>query len=299
MTAIPSRALTLAGLFWLAGTATALAADPRGVWIDHTGRGAVEITECGNRLCGRIVWVKSKGHAEGCNVQVIGNARPVGGGKWDGGWILDPEENRKYDVELTPLGRDRMRVLGYLGIKMFGETMTWRRAPGDLERCDKAKPKATNASAPPPPAPTSPPSAPLAAAQVASPPAASPPAAPGRAIPTSAGSASAPAPGPASPPAPAAREEARAPSPPEPAGATAQAPAGPQERAPAGAVETSPPPVAAAPEPEPRSSGSRRGGPERALVEALGSLFEEKERSGGSRECKVRIPDFATLSFPC
>ena len=31
---------------------------PLGVWIDHTGRGAVEITDCGGKLCGRIVWVK-------------------------------------------------------------------------------------------------------------------------------------------------------------------------------------------------------------------------------------------------
>ena len=30
-----------------------------GVWIDHTGRGAVEITECnGNKLCGHVAWVK-------------------------------------------------------------------------------------------------------------------------------------------------------------------------------------------------------------------------------------------------
>ena len=30
---------------------------PLGVWIDHTGRGAVEITDCGGALCGKVVWV--------------------------------------------------------------------------------------------------------------------------------------------------------------------------------------------------------------------------------------------------
>src|SRR4029077_14920970 len=36
----------------------AAASGPTGVWIDHTGRGAVEIFECAGGLCGRIVWLK-------------------------------------------------------------------------------------------------------------------------------------------------------------------------------------------------------------------------------------------------
>ena len=56
----------------LAASSTAISASsPIGVWIDHTGRGAVEITDCGGKLCGRIVWVKDPAHNEGCNFQVI------------------------------------------------------------------------------------------------------------------------------------------------------------------------------------------------------------------------------------
>lgn len=119
-----------------AGAATAEAASPVGTWIDHTGRGAVEITQCGNAMCGKVVWVKSAADKEGCNIQVIGNVKPVGA-KWDGGWIYDPEKGEKYDVELTPVGDNKLKVLGYLGMKMFGETMMWTRAPANLDRCDR------------------------------------------------------------------------------------------------------------------------------------------------------------------
>jgi uncharacterized protein (DUF2147 family) len=118
-----------------AATAASASGEPTGVWIDHTGRGAVEITNCGGSLCGRVVWLKDTAHNETCGKQVIGNVKPVGGGKWDNGWIYDVDEDRRYDVEITPMG-DRLKVMGYMGNKFLSETMTWRRAPADLKRCD-------------------------------------------------------------------------------------------------------------------------------------------------------------------
>ncbi len=43
----------------LLGASPALAAnDPLGVWVNDTGRGAIEIKDCGGKLCGHVVWVK-------------------------------------------------------------------------------------------------------------------------------------------------------------------------------------------------------------------------------------------------
>ena len=53
----------------------AAASGPTGVWIDHTGRGAVEIFECAGGLCGRIVWLKDAGNKSVCGTQIIGNAK--------------------------------------------------------------------------------------------------------------------------------------------------------------------------------------------------------------------------------
>ena len=144
----PKLAIALATLAAIAGPAGAQSS-PTGIWIDHTGRGAVEITECGANLCGRLVWLKDKANKKGCGVQIIGNARPVGKDTWDGGWILDPEKNAKYSVELKPIGADKLRVLGYMGSKLFSETMIWKRATTDLERCD-ATPTTTALPKPPP-----------------------------------------------------------------------------------------------------------------------------------------------------
>ncbi|MGD9803546.1 MAG: DUF2147 domain-containing protein [Hyphomicrobiaceae bacterium] len=133
---IKRLALAAALVTMAAATATPSAAnEATGVWLDHTGRGAVEITNCGSGLCGRIVWLKNASHGSACGTQVIGNVKAVGGGKWDNGWIYDPEANERYSVEITPLSGNRLKVMGYMGSKMLSETMTWRRAPADLKRC--------------------------------------------------------------------------------------------------------------------------------------------------------------------
>jgi len=119
-----------------------------GVWIDHTGRGGVEISECEANLCGRIVWLKDAANNKGCGIQVIGNAKPLGKGTWDGGWIYDPEKNAKYSVELKSVGPDKLRVMGYMGSKLFSETMIWKRAPADLTRCNGPEPGLVATSAP-------------------------------------------------------------------------------------------------------------------------------------------------------
>ena len=111
MIAIIKRAIGPLVISLAATCSPALASSPTGLWYDHTGRGAVEITDCNGKLCGRIVWVKDANHKEGCGFQIIGDVKPVAGGKWDGGWIIDPEKDpkHKYDVEITPQG-DKLKV---------------------------------------------------------------------------------------------------------------------------------------------------------------------------------------------
>ena len=113
----------------------ASAADPTGIWINDTGRGAIEIKACGNALCGNVVWVKDTTDVKGCGKQIIGNVVPTGGGLWDNGWIYSPERGRKYNVELKPLANGTLRVTGYAGMRFLSKTMIWTRAPADLQLC--------------------------------------------------------------------------------------------------------------------------------------------------------------------
>ena len=138
-------------------------ADIAGVWIDHTGRGAVEIAPCGNggRLCGHIFWLQSVVDERGrpltdhknpdtkkrgkpmCGTQILGELNRVGqtssGGVWGSGWIYNPEDGENFDVEVKLLAPDRLSVMGYAGFKFLSETYTWKRASASVARCGPAR----------------------------------------------------------------------------------------------------------------------------------------------------------------
>jgi uncharacterized protein (DUF2147 family) len=141
------------------------ASDPKGVWLDDSGRGAIEIKSCGAALCGYVVAVKSASDTKGCGKQIIGEAQASGGGLWNNGWIYSPERRKNYDVELKPLSDGTLRVVGYAGTKLFSRTMIWTRAPADLKRCDVVEAKAPEATAQSSgPQPVAPPTATIPAA---------------------------------------------------------------------------------------------------------------------------------------
>jgi uncharacterized protein (DUF2147 family) len=118
--------------------------DVSGVWIDHTGQGAVEIGPCGNpggsRICGRVVWLKDPEHKSVsgkriCGTQVLGDLRHDAANTWEEGWIYNPEDEERFSASLQLANADTLMVTGYLGVKFLGETFTWTRATTSLERC--------------------------------------------------------------------------------------------------------------------------------------------------------------------
>ncbi|MEO8420692.1 MAG: DUF2147 domain-containing protein [Hyphomicrobium sp.] len=116
------------------GAAAFAQESPIGVWIDHTGRGAVEIVDCGGNLCGKVVWIADGVNPKGCGLQILGDVKPMGDGTFDEGWIYDPDKDAKFDVEIVPQG-NKLKIVGYAGVKLFSQTFTWTKAPNDLERC--------------------------------------------------------------------------------------------------------------------------------------------------------------------
>ena len=146
-------------------------AGPHGVWIDHTGRGAVEIAPCAPAaatagaapapaesvsLCGRIFWLQNPNDEKGqplrdtlnkntakrggpiCGLQIIGDVKPQTNGTWDKGWIYDPEQGSSFDVEITLRTPETLQIKGYLGVKFLSETYVWRRAKQAPPQCTGA-----------------------------------------------------------------------------------------------------------------------------------------------------------------
>jgi uncharacterized protein (DUF2147 family) len=153
--AVALAATALATVFAgpLANPLGAQTGDVTGVWIDHTGRGAIEITRCGTAICGNIVWLEQPNASNGrpltdgnnpnaalknrpiCGLQVIGDARPKGNGSFVDGWIYNPEDGGRFSLDVTPLAPDRLQIHGFLGVRFLGEKHQWRRAPAGQPRC--------------------------------------------------------------------------------------------------------------------------------------------------------------------
>lgn len=125
-----------------------------GIWYDDTKRGAVEISQCGDKLCGHVVWLvkpladdgrpiwdkynsdPAKQNRPVCGLQVIGNLARKSDGTLDDGWIYDPKVGSTYSVAINVVNPDELHVRGYLMFKLTGKSLTWTRAPADLGRCD-------------------------------------------------------------------------------------------------------------------------------------------------------------------
>lgn len=159
-----ATALLLATAFGTMGAAeaqgpaaAAIPPDVVGIWIDHTQQGAVEIKPCDGKLCGYVVWMQKQTDDKGkpvtdaqnpdaakrktplCGLQIIGDVAPSKSGNgFENGWIYNPDDGVRYDVDVKPGGRDRLTVHGFAGLRFLGETFTWTRAPNTLERCRTA-----------------------------------------------------------------------------------------------------------------------------------------------------------------
>lgn len=145
---IPARCLSaFAAVFCLACGGSAFAdsgADPRGVWLTPGGNSHVEIAPCGDKLCGRIVWLKKPKNAKGLPLRDARNAekalrsRPILGlplltgfpqeptdGVWDDGKIYSPKTGKTFRSEMEMNDRDTLKVSGCKWIRC--KSQIWKR----------------------------------------------------------------------------------------------------------------------------------------------------------------------------
>lgn len=133
------------------------AATPIGLWYAEGGAAQVEISQCGNTLCGRVVWLRSPLEENGCTLQDHHNPdttlrnRPVLGleilhglspnsgneGEWRGGTIYDPSNGKTYSCRLTMDSDHRLHLCGYVGIPLIGRTTIWVRVGTETQQCQQ------------------------------------------------------------------------------------------------------------------------------------------------------------------
>lgn len=134
-------ACTVAGI---AQTHQASAEVPKGVWLIK-GEAAVEIFECNNLLCGRILWLEAPRDSLGqlkrdkknpnsalrqrelCGLIVLWGLRSTTPNRWDDGWFYYPDSGRTYNAKLELTSSDALVAHFYLGTSVVGETKTLSR----------------------------------------------------------------------------------------------------------------------------------------------------------------------------
>jgi uncharacterized protein (DUF2147 family) len=144
--------LLLLALLGLGGAAAAADPPVAGRWLSESGSGVIAIANCGAELCGKIVWLKEPIRDGGpavdrrnpdpalrtrpiCGLPMLGGFHESDPGRWTDGWIYSPENGKTYRATLS-LGADgKLKLRGYVGIPLFGETQIWTRADPGLKAC--------------------------------------------------------------------------------------------------------------------------------------------------------------------
>jgi len=103
----------------------AVASPVDGTWIiDDLG---LDLFDCQNLVCGRIVWIKDPHRRPSqCGRTIIWGLGMAGPSEWTGGSILDPDDGTTYQLaaKLQPDGALRARI--YKGIQLLGRTKILR-----------------------------------------------------------------------------------------------------------------------------------------------------------------------------
>jgi uncharacterized protein (DUF2147 family) len=136
--------------------ASAFAANPSditGTWFNQDKDAKIEIFQCGNDFCGKIVWLKEPTYPAGSKegtpgtpkvdtknpdashrkdplmgMQIVSGLQPAGNGQWKNGKIYDPDSGKTYSAKATLASPDELDLRGFIGVSLLGRTEKWTRA---------------------------------------------------------------------------------------------------------------------------------------------------------------------------
>jgi uncharacterized protein (DUF2147 family) len=143
--------LGVLGFSLSAAAQTPAPATPLGRWLSEAKRGVVEIYPCGDRLCGKLVWLiepmrrgapalddqnpdPALRQRPTCGLTILGDFRQTEPQRWGDGWIYDPDSGKTYHATMALEG-ETLRLRGYVGIPLFGETQSWTRPDPSYGSC--------------------------------------------------------------------------------------------------------------------------------------------------------------------
>ena len=150
-------ALSLTSALSPSAFAGSVADDIHGLWINNKDVGkqkfAVMIEDCGNKLCGRLYWLKKPLSASGlpkrdkhnpnealrdrplCGLQILTGFQYAGDSTWNAGEIYNPDDGLTFSSTMKLAPEGSLKIRGYVGISLFGKTLEWVRPTVEIARC--------------------------------------------------------------------------------------------------------------------------------------------------------------------
>jgi len=138
----------------LLAATTAFGAVPAGIvgsWKTDGGDSQLELFKCGEKICGKIVWLKVPKYIDSndgpvgktkvdrkspdpalrnrpiLGLQVMKGLTAKGANRWENGTCYDPESGRSYKCKMNLSAPGRLELRGYVGISLIGRTFALTR----------------------------------------------------------------------------------------------------------------------------------------------------------------------------
>jgi uncharacterized protein (DUF2147 family) len=128
---------------------------PEGRWLTQRKHGIVEIYRCGGdgTLCGRLVWFQiepgdpntqgldlhnpdpARRNLSMCGLVLMTGLKPAGANVWEDGSLYDAETGKTYSGMITLQADGTLRLRGYIGVPLLGESNVWTRHGGPVPPC--------------------------------------------------------------------------------------------------------------------------------------------------------------------
>jgi len=125
--------------------------DILGIWRTEMDESKVEVFMCGDKICGKIIWLKTPLYTDSRDGEVgtpltdfknpdpALKSRPIlglrvlegftaeGDSTWGKGTCYDPKSGNTYRGKIHLAAPDRLELRGFIGIPLFGRTSVWTR----------------------------------------------------------------------------------------------------------------------------------------------------------------------------
>lgn len=109
-----------------------------GTWLVPKGDAKVTIYKCGDKVCGKITWLKTPEDLDTKNpdpekrkLKILGMNMLWGftfkNNEWVGGQIYDPDSGDTYKCKMWLKSDDKLSVRGFVGVPLFGRSEIWTK----------------------------------------------------------------------------------------------------------------------------------------------------------------------------